>query len=177
MNKSIFYILLLAALPLWHRGAERSTSTNMTIKDSVRHCTYQSPRSATRYHVYHHQHGRRSVNHFQKCNLPVAVSFWIKVHIIIPKTVSRQFKATYNSIKNVGEVVHPHPDFRQYALPKWKAELKFDVNVIPDADYTRVMKNSIRISTLKTALSGDGGRKRIRTRILCRRTLIISIKY
>ena len=48
----------------------------------------------------------------------------------------RQFKATYNSIKNVGEVVHRIRIFGNM-LPDGRAELKFDVNVVPDADYTR----------------------------------------
>ena len=41
-----------------------------------------------------------------------------------------------NSIKNVGEVVHRIRIFGNM-LPNGKAELKFDVNVVPDADYTR----------------------------------------
>ena len=57
-------------------------------------------------------------------------------HIIIPEDGIRQFKATYNSIKNVGEVVHRIRIFGNM-LPNGKAELKFDVNVVPDADYTR----------------------------------------
>ena len=43
---------------------------------------------------------------------------------------------TYNSIKNIGLVTHC---IRIYGniLPAGKAEIKFDVNVVPDADYTR----------------------------------------
>ena len=79
MNKSIFYILLLTALPLCFTGCRKEVRpTSMTIKDSVRH----------------------------------------------------------NSIKNVGEVVHRIRIFGNM-LPNGKAELKFDVNVVPDADYTR----------------------------------------
>ena len=57
-------------------------------------------------------------------------------HIIIPEEGIRQFKATYNSIKNIGEVVHRIRIFGNM-LPNGKAELTFDVNVVPDADYTR----------------------------------------
>ena len=57
-------------------------------------------------------------------------------HIIIPEDGIRLFKATYNSIKNVGEVVHRIRIFGNM-LPHGKAELKFDVNIVPDADYTR----------------------------------------
>lgn len=38
MNKSIFYILLLTALPLCFTGCRKEVRpTSMTIKDSVRH--------------------------------------------------------------------------------------------------------------------------------------------
>ena len=38
MNKSIFYILLLTALPLYFTGCRKEVRpTSMTIKDSVRH--------------------------------------------------------------------------------------------------------------------------------------------
>ena len=34
-------------------------------------------------------------------------------------------------------MVHRHPDFRLICSPTEETELKFDVNVVPDADYTR----------------------------------------
>lgn len=57
-------------------------------------------------------------------------------HIIIPEQGVKQFRATYNSIKNIGLVSHC---IRIYGniLPDGRAEMKFDVNVVPDADYTR----------------------------------------
>ena len=57
-------------------------------------------------------------------------------HVIIPEHGTKQFRATYNSIKNIGLVTHC---IRIYGniLPTGKAEIKFDVNVVPDADYTR----------------------------------------
>ena len=74
---------------------------------------------------------------FRISSLLVAVSFWIKVHISsFPEEGIRQFKATYNSIKNIGEVVRSIRIFGNM-LPNGKAELTFDVNVVPDADYTR----------------------------------------
>lgn len=67
MNKSIFYILLLTALPLCFTGCRKEVRpTSMTIKDSVRH--YYPIKQGQQLDImftYHHQHGRSSVNHFR----------------------------------------------------------------------------------------------------------------
>ena len=76
-------------------------------------------------------------------------------HIIIPEDGIRQFKATYNSIKNVGEVVHRIRIFGNM-LPNGKAELKFDVNVVPDADYTRDYEESEVDLRVEFELQADG---------------------
>lgn len=73
-------------------------------------------------------------------------------HIIIPEDGIRQFKATYNSIKNVGEVVHRIRIFGNM-LPDGRAELKFDVNVVPDADYTRDYEELYQEFNTKMVLS------------------------
>ena len=111
MNKSISYIILLIAFPFYFTGCKKEVRpTSMTIKDS-------------------HQ-----ISEIQpSCGCIILDK---SSHIIIPEDGIRQFKATYNSIKNVGEVVHRIRIFGNM-LPHGKAELKFDVNVVPDADYTR----------------------------------------
>ena len=122
MNKSVLYILLLTVFPFFLSGCKKKVRpTTMVIKDSVRH-------------YYPIKQGQQLDIMFTITNTgdaPLVIS-----HIIIPEEGIRQFKATYNSIKNIGEVVHRIRIFGNM-LPNGKAELTFDVNVVPDADYTR----------------------------------------
>lgn len=137
MNKSIFYILALMLLPFCFASCKKEVRpTSMTIQDSVRH-------------YYPIKQGQQLDIMFSITNTgaaPLIISDMQpscgcilldkSSHIIIPEKGIRQFKATYNSIKNVGEVVHR---IRIYGnmIPNGRAELRFDVNVVPDADYTR----------------------------------------
>ena len=127
MNKSISYIILLIAFPFYFTGCKKEVRpTSMTIKDSIRH-------------YYPIKQGQQLELMFTITNTgdaPLIIILDKSSHIIIPEDGIRQFKATYNSIKNVGEVVHRIRIFGNM-LPHGKAELKFDVNVVPDADYTR----------------------------------------
>ena len=66
MNKSIFYILLLTALPLYFTGCRKEVRpTSMTIKDSVRH--YYPIKQGQQLDIMFTitNTGRRSVNHFR----------------------------------------------------------------------------------------------------------------
>lgn len=66
MNKSIFYIFTTdGTSALLYRVQEGSTSHQHDDKRFRQALLPYQARSATRYHVYHHQHGRRSVNHFR----------------------------------------------------------------------------------------------------------------
>lgn len=96
---------------------------------------YQA-RSATRYHVTITNTGDAPLIISEMQPSCGCIILDKSSHIIIPEDGIRQFKATYNSIKNVGEVVHRIRIFGNM-LPDGRAELKFDVNVVPDADYTR----------------------------------------
>ena len=59
-----------------------------------------------------------------------------KSRIIVPPERTEYVRLTYNSIKNIGEVTHV---IRLYGniLPSGMAEMRFNVNVVPAADYTR----------------------------------------
>ena len=112
MNKSIFYILLLTALPLCFTGCRKEVRpTSMTIKDSVRHYypIKQGQQLDIMFTITNTGDAPLIISEMQpSCGCIILDK---SSHIIIPEDGIRQFKATYNSIKNVGEV--------------------------PDADYTR----------------------------------------
>ena len=66
MNKSIFiYFTTDGTSALLYRVQEGSTSHQHDDKRFRQALLPYQARSATRYHVYHHQYGRRSVNHFR----------------------------------------------------------------------------------------------------------------
>ncbi len=69
--------------------------------------------------------------------------------IIVPKGGTEFIRLTYNSTKNVGYAEHV---IRIYGniLPHGRAEMTFDVNVVPDADYTRDYEELYREYNLKT---------------------------
>ena len=137
MSNSIFYFLLYTELNFCiSRCIKEFNPKSMHIKDSIRH-------------YYPIKQGQQLDIMFTVTNTGAAPLIISEMqpscgciildkssHIIIPEDGIRQFKATYNSIKNVGEVIHR---IRIYGnmLPHGRAELKFDVNVVPDADYTR----------------------------------------
>ena len=137
MNKSIFYIFLLTTLPLCFTGCRKEVRpTSMTIKDSIRHYypIKQGQQLDIMFTITNTGDAPLIISEMQpSCGCIILDK---SSHIIIPEDGIRQFKATYNSIKNVGEVVHRIRIFGNM-LPNGKAELKFDVNVVPDADYTR----------------------------------------
>lgn len=137
MNKFILYTLLLVAFPFYFTGCKKEVRpTTMAIKDSVRHYypIKQGQQLDIMFTVTNTGDAPLIISEMQpSCGCIILDK---SSHIIIPEDGIRQFKATYNSIKNVGEVIHRIRIFGNM-LPHGKAELKFDVNVVPDADYTR----------------------------------------
>lgn len=137
MSKAIFYILLLTVLPFYFTGCKKEVRpTSMVIKDSVRHYypIKQGQQLDIMFTVTNTGNAPLVISEMQpSCGCIIVDN---SSHVMIPEGGIRQFKATYNSIKNIGEVVHR---IRIYGnmLPRGKAELRFDVNVVPDADYTR----------------------------------------
>lgn len=71
-----------------------------------------------------------------------------KSHVIVPPGRIEQVRLKYNSNKNVGRVEHT---IRLYGniQSSGVAEMKFDVNVVPAADYTRDYEELFRESNLK----------------------------
>jgi Protein of unknown function (DUF1573). len=137
MKKFILYTLLLVAFPFYFTGCKKEVRpTTMAIKDSVRHYypIKQGQQLDIMFTVTNTGDAPLIISEMQpSCGCIILDK---SSHIIIPEDGIRQFKATYNSIKNVGEVIHRIRIFGNM-LPHGKAELKFDVNVVPDADYTR----------------------------------------
>ena len=137
MNKSVLYILLLTVFLFFLSGCKKKVRpTTMVIKDSVRHYypIKQGQQLDIMFTITNTGDAPLVISDIQpSCGCIILDK---SSHIIIPEEGIRQFKATYNSIKNVGEVVHRIRIFGNM-LPNGKAELKFDVNVVPDADYTR----------------------------------------
>ena len=137
MNKSVLYILLLTVFPFCLSGCKKKVRpTTMVIKDSVRHYypIKQGQQLDIMFTITNTGDAPLVISDIQpSCGCIILDK---SSHIIIPEEGIRQFKATYNSIKNIGEVVHRIRIFGNM-LPDGKAELTFDVNVVPDADYTR----------------------------------------
>ena len=127
MNKSISYIILLIAFPFYFTGCKKEVRpTSMTIKDSIRHYypIKQGQQLELMFTITNTGDAPLIISEIQpSCGCIILDK---SSHIIIPEDGIRQFKATYNSIRIFGNM-----------LPHGKAELKFDVNVVPDADYTR----------------------------------------
>lgn len=137
MSRSVFYILLITVLPFYFTSCKKEVRpTSMTIKDSIRHYypIKQGQQLDIMFTVTNTGDAPLIISEMQpSCGCIILDK---SSHIIIPEKGIRQFKATYNSIKNIGEVEHRIRFFGNM-LPSGKAELKFDVNVVPDADYTR----------------------------------------
>lgn len=78
--------------------------------------------------------------------------------IIIPPRRSYIFHLTYDSNKNVGRADH-YIRFWGNILPEGWVEMRFDVNVVPDAnyhhDYEELYSNSDNSSTLRHAVDGS----------------------
>lgn len=137
MKKFILYTLLLVAFPFYFTGCKKEVRpTTMAIKDSVRHYypIKQGQQLDIMFTVTNTGDAPLIISEMQpSCGCIILDK---SSHIIIPEDGIRQFKATYNSIKNVGEVIIVSA-FSEICFRTEKAELKFDVNVVPDADYTR----------------------------------------
>ena len=137
MSKYVFYFLCLISLSFSFGSCKKEVRpTSMEIKDSVRHYypIKQGQQLDIVFTVTNTGNTPLVISDIQpSCGCIIVDN---RSHIIIPEKGIRDFRATYNSIKNVGLVSHR---IRIYGniLPRGKAELKFDVNVVPDADYTR----------------------------------------
>lgn len=77
-----------------------------------------------------------------------------KSHVIVPPERTEYVRMKYNSTKNIGLASHI---VRLYGniLPNGMAEMKFDVNVVPGADYTRDYEELFRESSLKNGMVNE----------------------
>lgn len=108
MTKSVLYILLLTVLSLLpFSGCKKKVRpTTMVIKDSVRHyySIKQGQQLDIMFTITNTGDAPLVISDIQpSCGCIILDK---SSHIIIPEEGIRQFKATYNSIKNIGEVVH-----------------------------------------------------------------------
>lgn len=124
MNKSIFYILLLTALPLCFTGCRKEVRpTSMTIKDSVRHYypIKQGQQLDIMFTITNTGDAPLIISEMQpSCGCIILDK---SSHIIIPR---RRYQAIQGNLQQHQECRRsgsPHPDFRQYA-PKWKSRTK-----------------------------------------------------
>lgn len=71
-----------------------------------------------------------------------------RTHVIVPPERKEYVRLKYNSNKNIGLVEHT---IRLYGNiePSGVAEMKFDVNVVPAADYTRDYEELFREQNVK----------------------------
>lgn len=74
-----------------------------------------------------------------------------KSRVIVPPERTEYVRLKYNSTKNVGLVAHT---IRLYGniLPAGMAVMRFDVNVVPGADYTRDYEELYREYSIRTGL-------------------------
>lgn len=110
MNKSVLYILLLTVFLFFLSGCKKKVRpTTMVIKDSVRHYypIKQGQQLDIMFTITNTGDAPLVISDIQpSCGCIILDK---SSHIIIPEEGIRQFKATYNSIKNIGEVVHRSP--------------------------------------------------------------------
>ncbi len=107
MNKSVLYILLLTVFLFFLSGCKKKVRpTTMVIKDSVRHYypIKQGQQLDIMFTITNTGDAPLVISDIQpSCGCIILDK---SSHIIIPEEGIRQFKATYNSIKNIGAVVH-----------------------------------------------------------------------
>lgn len=74
-----------------------------------------------------------------------------KSRVIVPPERTEYVRLKYNSTKNIGYVTHT---IRIYGniLPEGMAVMRFDVNVVPGADYTRDYEELYREYSIRTGL-------------------------
>ena len=110
MNKSVLYILLLTVFLFFLSGCKKKVRpTPMVIKDSVRHYypIKQGQQLDIMFTITNTGDAPLVISDIQpSCGCIILDK---SSHIIIPEEGIRQFKATYNSIKNIGEVVQRCP--------------------------------------------------------------------
>lgn len=151
MRKSgLLYLLLLLPL-LLASCSKRVRPTSVEVKDPVRHYfpILQGQSLDLIFPVENTGDNPLVIHEIQtSCGCIIADR---KSHIIVPPGRTQHVRLTYNSNKNVGEVNHTIWIYGNI-LPAGVVKLRFDVNVVPDAAYTRDYEELYREYNIKNGI-------------------------
>lgn len=149
MFKSGFTYVVLLILAFFAGGcSKRVQPTSVEVKDPVRHYfpILQGQTLDLVFPVTNTGENPLVIHEIQtSCGCLIADR---KSHIIVPPERTQHIRLTYNSNKNVGEVKHTIWVYGNI-LPAGVVKLRFDVNVVPDAAYTRDYEELFREYNLK----------------------------
>lgn len=137
MRKSgLLYSVLAVSALLLSSCNKRVQPTSIEIKDPVRHYfpILQGQPLEMMFQVANTGENPLVIHEIQTSCGCIVVDR--KSRIIVPPGRTQFVRMTYNSNKNVGTVQHTVWIYGNI-LPSGVARLKFDVNVVPDAAYTR----------------------------------------
>ena len=152
MRKSgVIYVALLALAVSAVSCSKRVAPTSVEVKDPVRHYfpILQGQTLELVFEVANTGDNPLVITEIQtSCGCVVADR---KSHIIVPPERSQFIRLKYDSNKNVGAVAHTIWVYGNI-LPAGLVKLKFDVNVVPDASYTRDYEELFREFGLKNGL-------------------------
>ena len=152
MRKSGFiYVALLVLAVSAVSCSKRVAPTSVEVKDPVRHYfpILQGQTLELVFEVANTGDNPLVITEIQtSCGCVVADR---KSHIIVPPERSQFIPLKYDSNKNVGAVAHTIWVYGNI-LPAGLVKLKFDVNVVPDASYTRDYEELFREFGLKNGL-------------------------
>ena len=152
MRKSgLTYAVLLLAAMLVSSCSKRVQPTSVEAKDPVRHYfpILQGQKLELMFPVTNTGENPLVIHEIQtSCGCLVADR---KSRIIVPPGRTQHIRLTYDSNKNVGAVEHTVWVYGNI-LPAGVLKLRFDVNVVPDAAYTRDYEELFREHSLKNGI-------------------------
>lgn len=152
MRKSgLTYAVLLLAAMLVSSCSKRVQPTSVEVKDPVRHYfpILQGQKLELMFPVTNTGENPLVIHEIQtSCGCLVADR---KSRIIVPPERTQHIRLTYDSNKNVGAVEHTVWIYGNI-LPAGVLKLRFDVNVVPDAAYTRDYEELFREYNLKNGI-------------------------
>ena len=152
MNKSIsFFIALMGCLLLLGACRKQIKPTTVEIKDPVRHYypVLQGQELKITFLLTNTGDYPLVINDIQSSCGCIMVNK--KSNEIIPPGIKKYVYLTYNSTKNIGYVSH---SVRVYGNIEdtGVAEFKFDLNVVPDAEYTPDYEDLFKAYNLKNGI-------------------------
>ena len=152
MRKSgLTYAVLLVAAVLFSSCSKRVRPTSVEAKDPVRHYfpILQGQTLDLVFPVTNTGDNPLVIHEIQtSCGCIIADR---KSRIIVPPERTQHIRLTYNSNKNVGAVDHTVWVYGNI-LPAGVLKLRFDVNVVPDAAYTRDYEELFREYNLRNGI-------------------------